>query len=159
MQNQRPYLRHSDLVLNLMRCIGPAATAEDDDEQLNLHSPAMLKKTRPISSNSDTPAGDLPSDTAGNGRAAMEKKQAILSDELEWPVDAEMFSSAEISEMATLLLRMILELCGGHSPLPFIFAFCIALRGPSVFALRLSVTSVSSISLCQVVFLRWKPCS
>ena len=41
-----------------------------------------------------------------------------MSDELEWPVDAEMFSAAEISEMATLLLRMILELCGGHSPLP-----------------------------------------
>ncbi len=118
MQNQRPYLMHSDLVLNLMRCIGPAATAEDDEEQLNLHSPAMFKKTRPISSNSDTPAGDLPSDTAGNGRAPMQKKQAIVSDELEWPVDAEMFSAAEISEMATLLLRMILELCGGHSPLP-----------------------------------------
>ncbi len=117
MQNQRPYLIHSDLVLNLMRCIGPAATAEDDEEQLNLHSPAMLKKTRPLSSNSGTPAGDLPSDTAGNGRAATEKKQAIVSDELEWPVDAEMFSAAEISEMATLLLRMILELCGGHFPL------------------------------------------
>ncbi len=116
MQNQRPYLIHSELVLNLMRCIGPAATAEDDEEQLNLHSPAMLKKTRPISSNSDTPAGDSPSDTAGNGRAPMQRKQ--VSDELEWPVDAEMFSAAEISEMASLLLRMILELCGGHSPLP-----------------------------------------
>ncbi|KAL0052535.1 hypothetical protein WJX82_003532 [Trebouxia sp. C0006] len=112
LQNQRPYLIHSDLVLNLMRCIGPAATAEDDEEQLNLYSPAMLKKTRPISSTSDTPAGDSPSDTAANGRALMQKKQAIVSDELEWPVDAEMFSAAEISEMATLLLRMILELCG-----------------------------------------------
>ncbi|DBA73094.1 hypothetical protein WJX79_004857 [Trebouxia sp. C0005] len=112
LQNQRPYLSHSDLVLNLMRCIGPAATAEDDDEQLNQHSPAMLKKSKPISSNSNTPAGDSPSDTAGDGRAAMKEKQAIVSDELEWPVDAEMFSAAEISEMATLLLRMILELCG-----------------------------------------------
>ena len=118
MQNQRPYLIHSDLVLNLMRCIGPAATAEDDEEQVNLHSPAMLKKTRPISSTSDTPAGDLPSDAAGNGRAPMQKKQAIVADELEWPVDAEMFSAAEVSEMATLLLRMILELCGGRCPLP-----------------------------------------
>jgi hypothetical protein len=128
MQNQRPYLSHSDLVLNLMKCIGPAATAEDDDEQLNQHSPAMLKKTRPISTNSDTPAGDLLSDTAGNGRAAVEKKQAIVSDEVEWPVDAEMFSAAEISEMATLLLRMILELCGGHSPLP---NYVFALRNPA----------------------------
>ncbi|DBA86159.1 TPA: hypothetical protein ACH3X1_005668 [Trebouxia sp. C0004] len=110
LQNQRPYLSHSDLVLNLMRCIGPAATAEDDDEQLNQHSPAMLKKTRPTSSNSDTPAGYSLSDTAG--RAAVEWAQAMIPDELEWPVDVEMFSAAEISEMATLLLRMILELCG-----------------------------------------------
>ena len=104
-------MNHSDLILHLMRCIGPSATPEDEAELLNQHSPGMLKKTRPMSSTLDAADGVPPLKQADDGKAAAGKTSAE-SDELEWPVDAEMFGAAEISEMASLLLRMILELWG-----------------------------------------------
>lgn len=95
-----------------MRCIGPSATAEDEAEQLNQHSPGMLKKTRPISSTLGAADDATPLKQADDGKAAAGLKTSAESDALEWPVDAEMFGAPEISEMASLLLRMILELWG-----------------------------------------------
>lgn len=112
LQNQRPFLNHSDLILHLMRCIGPSATAEDEAEQLNQHSPGMLKKTRPVHSTLDAADDATPPKQAHDGKATAGLKTSAEPDELEWPVDAEMFGAAEISEMASLLLRMILELWG-----------------------------------------------
>ena len=121
MQNQSPQLKHADLILNLMRCIGAAATAEDEQEEENQKSPAMLKKHRKYlldpsgEEDKDLQAqvsGDKP---AANGdRVATPKKEGGDA-EMDWPVDAELFGVAEIAEMATLLLHMILELCGESS--------------------------------------------
>lgn len=95
-----------------MRCIGPSSAAEDNNEEQNQHSPAMLKKTRPTTPTIDDVDDDVMLKSMNGGNAAPERKQDVESDELEWPVDAEMFGAAEIAEMASLLLRMILELCG-----------------------------------------------
>ena len=104
-------LRHAELVLNLMRCIAPSAAAEDEKEELNQHSPAMLKKTRPVSSAVEDVNGEELLKPAAEA-VAPSKKLETEDDELEWPVDAEVFGAADIAEMAALLLRMILELCG-----------------------------------------------
>lgn len=121
MQNQSPQLKHADLILNLMRCIGAAATAEDEKEEENQKSPAMLKKHRKYlldpsgEEDKDLQAqvsGDKPA--ASRDRVATPKKEGGDA-EMDWPVDAELFGVAEIAEMATLLLHMILELCGGSA--------------------------------------------
>ena len=49
---------------------------------------------------------------AANGGGAASPKKDDACAEIDWPVDAELFGVAEIAEMATLLLQMILELCG-----------------------------------------------
>ena len=54
-----------------------------------------------------------------------------------------------------LLARLLLI----YRSLHLIFAFRVALRGPSVFGLRLSVTSVSSISSADRAFISYQPCS
>lgn len=124
-QNQSPQLKHADLILNLMRCIGAAATAEDEKEEENQKSPAMLKKHRKYlldpsgEEDKDLQAqvsGDKP---AANGDRVATPKKAAEDAEMDWPVDAELFGVAEIAEMATLLLHMILELCGGSADLVY----------------------------------------
>lgn len=120
-QNQSPQLKHADLILNLMRCIGAAATAEDGKEEENQKSPAMLKKHRKYLLD---PSGEEDKDlqaqisgdklAASGDRVASPKKEGGDA-EMNWPVDAELFGVAEIAEMATLLLHMILELCGGSA--------------------------------------------
>ena len=101
-----------------MRCIGASATAEDEREEVNQKSPAMLKKQRrylldpsgeedkdlQAHVSSDKPAAD------GDGAASPKKEDGGA--EIDWPIDAELFGVAEIAEMATLLLQMILELFG-----------------------------------------------
>ena len=111
MQNQSPQLRHLDLVLNLLRCIGASAAAEDDSEELNQHSPALLKKTRP-SCSSEPADGVVLLKSSNDAPAASHGIQGGGSAALDWPVDAEVYGTSEIAEMAALLLRMILELCG-----------------------------------------------
>ena len=119
LQNQSPQLKHADLILNLMRCIGASATAEDEKEEENQNSPAMLKKQRRYlldpSGEEDTDlqigvSGDMP---AASGSNAATRKKEDGDAEMDWPIDAELFGVAEIAEMATLLLQIILELCGG----------------------------------------------
>ena len=119
-------MRYGELVLNLMRCIAASAAAEDEQEELNQHTPAMLKKTRPSSkSPSPAPSEALPQPQSAEkfpefahaqAVAAAEKRQKEKDDrnddEMQWPVDAEVFGVAGIAEMAGLLLRMILELSG-----------------------------------------------
>lgn len=124
-QNQSPQLKHADLILNLMRCIGAAATAEDEKEEENQKSPAMLKKHRKYlldpSGEEDKDrqteiSGDKP---AANGDKVASPQKEARDAEMDWPVDAELFGVAEIAEMATLLLHMILELCGGSAVLVY----------------------------------------
>ena len=118
LQNQSPQLKHADLILNLMRCIGASATAEDEREEENQKSPAMLKKQRkylldPSGEEDKDLQAQSPSDKpAANGGGAASPKKDDACAEIDWPVDAELFGVAEIAEMATLLLQMILELCG-----------------------------------------------
>lgn len=101
-----------------MRCIGASATAEDETEEQNQQSPAMLKKQRKyLLDPSGEEDADLQAQTAhdkpvGGGKAAAYRKADDASAEMDWPIDAELFGVAEIAEMATLLLQMILELCG-----------------------------------------------
>ena len=122
MQNQSPQLKHADLILNLMRCIGASATAEDEREEENQKSPAMLKKQRKYlldpsgEEDKDLQAGVSSDKPAANGDSAALPKKEDGSAEIDWPIDAELFGVAEIAEMAMLLLQMILELCGeSHS--------------------------------------------
>ena len=111
-------MRYAELVLNLMRCIAASSAAEDEQEESNQQTPAMLKKSRPTSkpfSPIDDEVMLLPvNGSAANGHmdSAQKRKKEREDAELQWPVDAEMFGAAEIAEMAALLLRMILELCG-----------------------------------------------
>ena len=132
LQNESHSMRYGELVLNLMRCIAASAAAEDEQEELNQHTPAMLKKTRPSSkSPSPAPSEALPQPQPQSAEkfpefahaqavAAAEKRQKEKDDRnddgIQWPVDAEVFGVAEIAEMAGLLLRMILELCGRTKP-------------------------------------------
>lgn len=118
LQNQSPQVRHADLILNLMRCIGASATAEDDKEEENQNSPAMLKKQRRYLLD---PSGEDDKDVqaqisidkpAASGDNAAAQKKENAEAEMDWPTDAELFGVAEIAEMAILLLQMILELCG-----------------------------------------------
>ena len=108
---------HADLILNLMRCIGASATAEDDREEQNQQSPAMLKRQRRyVLDPSAEEDEDVPRPTAHaeqHGQEAAAKKRKDDADaEMDWPIDAELFRVAEIAEMAVLMLHMILELCG-----------------------------------------------
>ena len=118
LQNQSPQLKHADLILNLMRCIGASATAEDEREEENQKSPAMVKKKRRYLLD---PSGEEDKDLqvqvssgkpAANGDSAASPKKEDGGAEIDWPIDAELFGVAEIAEMAILLLQMLLELCG-----------------------------------------------
>lgn len=118
LQNQSPQVRHADLILNLMRCIGASATAEDNKEEQNQNSPAMLKKQRrhlldPSGEDDKDLQAQLSTDkSAAGGDNVAAQKQGDVEAEMDWPIDAELFGVAEMAEMAILLLQMILELCG-----------------------------------------------
>lgn len=121
LQNQSPQLKHADLILNLMRCIGASATAEDDKEEENQNSPAMLKKQRRFlldpsgEGDKDVQAPGSSHQSIADGGSAAVKKKVDVDAEMDWPIDAELFGVAETAEMAILLLQMILELCGRSS--------------------------------------------
>lgn len=157
LQNQSPQVRHADLILNLMRCIGASATAEDNKEEDNQNSPAMLKKQRRYlldpsgEDDKDLQAQTSIDKSAASGNNMAAHKKGDMDADMDWPIDAELFGVAEIAEMAILLLQMILELCG-RSLTTTCLANCLRLASNElrhfwVLFLRLVVTQVSK-ELC-----------
>lgn len=103
----------SELVRLLMRIIGASAAPEDAQQEANQESPACIARksySRAFQA-LDADASGLSeiqtADVTSDGAAAHHEEGTA-----DMPVEAEMFSVAELTEMARMMLNMILELYG-----------------------------------------------
>lgn len=87
-----------------MRCIGASAAPEDAQEEANQHSPTRRARR----SQSPGPTEAVAAVSGADKTVADSDDAAIL--------EAEVFGVAELAEMATMLLNMILELYGKQIP-------------------------------------------